>query len=300
MEHILFFGASGRLGKHWIKNLAINNKIFANVHINKRLFKSRNLKKVELDLKKTKRLISFCEKKKITIIINCIALTDVDMCEINSKKAEDMNFLIPTYLIKVAKKLNIRIVHISTDMLFNGNSKLKYNEKSRYSPINIYSKTKVQAEKILLKYKKSLIIRSNFFGFSNIKNQTISDRLIYEQKLKKKSYLWNDIYFTPMYIPNLIFFINLLIKKRINGIFNISSDECISKFNFGKKLLESIFQNTKIVPNNFNKKIFTNRPKNMCLSNNKLKRKFPKYKKMLKFNFQKKCFLNDYTIINNE
>ena len=103
-----------------------------------------------------------------------------------------------------------------------------------------------------------------------------------------------------MYIPNLIFFINLLIKKRVNGIYNISSDECISKYSFGKKILKGLFDNLKIVPNNFNKKYFINRPKNMCLSNDKLKKKFPNYKNRLKFNYQKQYFLKDYRIMNNE
>ena len=48
-----------------------------------------------------------------------------------------------------------------------------------------------------------------------------------------------------MYIPNLIF-LNLLVNKRINGIYNISSDECISKYNFGIKLIKGLFKRIKI------------------------------------------------------
>ena len=59
-------------------------------------------------------------------------------------------------------------------------------------------------QKILLSYKKTLIIRTNFLVFLQ-KNPTISDKLIYEQK-KKNFYLWNDVYFTPIYIKNLLFF----------------------------------------------------------------------------------------------
>jgi dTDP-4-dehydrorhamnose reductase len=300
VENILFFGASGRLGRNWVKDLVKKNKIYANIHIDKKLFKSNNLYAVELDLKKPKKIISFCDKNKISIIINCVGVTDVELCEINPTKVAEVNWLIPSKLCKIAKKLEIPIVHISTDMLFNGKSNKKYDEKSRYSPLNTYSKTKVKAEKILLNYKKSLIIRTNFFGFSNNKNKTITDKLIYEQKLKKKSFLWNDVYFTPMYIPNLIFFINLLIKNYSKGIYNISSDECMSKFDFGLKVTKGIIKNNKIFPNNFNKKNFTNRPINMCLSNNKLKKKFPKYANKLKFNFQRQCFFKDYKLINYE
>ena len=261
--------------------------------------KSDNLFKVKLDLKQTKKITSFCKENKINIIINCIALTNVELCEKYPKRSNETNFLIPSRLCNVAKKLNIKIVHISSDMLFDGKLNKKYTEKSKYSPINKYSITKVNAEKILLKYKKSLIIRSNFFGFTKSKNHTISDKLINQQRLKKISYLWNDIFFTPMYIPNLIFFMNLLIKKRVYGIYNISSDLCISKYNFGKKIINRLFKKTKIYPNSFNDKYFTSRPKNMCLSNNKIKKKFPMYKNKLKFNYQRKCFLKDFREIHN-
>ena len=126
--------------------------------------------------------------------------------------------------------------------------------------------------------------------FSSKKNPTISDKLIYEQKNKKTSYLWNDVYFTPIYIKNLLFFLNLLIKNKYYGIFNISSDECISKYDFGKKIAKSIFKESIIYSNKFDKNYFTNRPLNMCLSNKKIKRKFHNYKNKLTFNYQLKCF----------
>ena len=94
-------------------------------------------------------------------------------------------------------------------MLFNGKSKRKYNEKSQCNPLNFYSKTKIKAEKFILRYKKSLIIRTNFYGFGEKRNQTITDKILHEQNLKKKTFLWSDVYFTPIYIPTLIFFANL-------------------------------------------------------------------------------------------
>lgn len=183
-------------------------------------------------------------------------------------------------------------------MLFNGKSNNKYDEKSYYSPLNIYSKTKIKAEKYVLKYKKSLVIRTNFFGFGTKNNQTITDKLIDQQKSGKDSFLWKDIYFSPVYIPNLIFFINLLIKSRSYGIFNISSDRCISKYNFGSIIAKHTIKDAKIFSTTFSTKTFVNRPKNMCLNNNKLKKKFKKYSYKLKFNYQINCFSRDYKIIN--
>lgn len=298
MKNILFFGATGKLGRYWVKSLSIKNKIYCNIHLNDKLFKTKNITKVKLNLNNNKEIQIFCRKKNITLIISCIGLPNIEFCEVDKKKALNVNHLIPSLLCKISKKIDISFVHISTDMLFDGNSSKKYTEKSKYSPINHYSKTKVKAEKFILKYEKSLIIRANFFGFGEKQNKTISDKLIHEQKLKKKSFLWKDIYFTPIYIPNLVFFINLLISNKSTGLFNISSDEGISKFNFGLKIIRKIKKKYNIIANSFDIKKFVNRPKNMCLSNQKIKKKFKKYRNKLKLNYQIKTFLNDYNIIN--
>ena len=172
------------------------------------------------------------------------------------KKSYKLNFKIPSYLCRVSKKNKIPFVHISTDMHFNVITKGNYNEKSKYTPINQYSLTKVKAEKYILKYKKSLIVRSNFFGFGEKNNQTISDKIIFEQKFKKKTYLWDDVYFTPMYIPNLIFFINLLIENGSRGVFNVSSEPQISKYKFGIKLIRNILKIIKFIQIILHKKIY--------------------------------------------
>lgn len=298
MINILFFGATSKLGRHWLKTISKKNTIYCNVHFNNKILKGKNIKRVKMNLENYKEINSFCANNNISIIINCIGLPNVEACQTYKKKALKINHLIPSQLCKIAKKLKIFFVHISTDMLFDGKSFKKYSERSKYNPINQYSKTKVKAEKFIAKYNKSLIIRANFFGIGEKNNMTISDKLIYEQKLKKKSYLWNNIYFTPIYIPNLIFFINLLIKKNSKGIFNISSNKGISKFDFAQKLTDKIIEKKKIFASNFDKKKFVVRPKNMCLDNQKLKRKFIKYKDKLTLKYQIDSFVRDYKLIN--
>lgn len=298
MNNILFFGATGKLGSYWIKNLALKNVVFCQVHKKKELPKLKNIKKIKLNLINSKDINLFCKRNKISLIINCIGLANVDFCEFNKKKAYDTNYKIPSNLCRAAKKINIPFVHISTDMLFSGRLKKKYTETNFYSPINQYSLTKVKAEKHILKYNNSLIIRTNFFGFGKKNNQTFSDKIIFDQKMKKKTYLWEDVYFTPIYIPNLVFFLNLLIKNRSSGIFNVSSDIKISKYEFGKRLIDKIIKNKKIYPNKFDEKKFTKRPNNMALSNLKLKKKFSKYKNKLKLQYQISSFIKDYKLLN--
>ena len=299
MNNILFFGASSKLGVNWINNLLLeNNRIFANIHKNY-LPQKKNLFQKKLKLDDQKKLLNYCKKNQISLIINCIGLTNLDLCEKDKKLAKKINCDIPNKICKLSKKLNIKFVHISTDMLFKGLSKKKYTESSKYNPINIYSKTKIEAEKKIKLYCKSLIIRTNFFFFSNKKNMTITDKIISEQKNNQISYLWKDVYFTPIYIKTLIYFTNLLIKKNKSGIYNIVSDEKISKYNFGLMILNRLLIKSRVIPTLFKKNKFTSRPKNMSLSNQKIKNLFFDDAKKFRLKNQIKIFIKDYKQLKN-
>ena len=132
----------------------------------------------------------------------------------------------------VSKLSNLKLIHISTDHLFSGKKKGKYSEKSLCKPVNYYGKTKLSGEKILKDYEKSLILRTNFFGSLSKKNNSFANKILSRIKLNKKVYLWDDIFFTPVFLIDLIKIINLLINKNIYGIYNISSNNKISKYDF--------------------------------------------------------------------
>ena len=294
MNNILFFGATGKLGINWVNNLLNSKKkIIINIH-RKKLKPKRNLTQKKLNLSKPTEIIKYCKLKKVSIIINCIGLSSVEKSQKSLNLADYLNNKIPSKLCRITKKLDIPFVHISTDMLFDGLHTGKYTEKSKLNAINNYSKTKIKAEKEIKNYSKSLIIRTNFFGYSNKENMTITDKILFQQSKGLTTYLWKDIYFTPIYIQTLIFFLNLLIKKNKTGIYNVCSNEKISKYNFGKKILDNLKINYKLKSNNFNKKKFVKRPKNMSLSNNKLKKLFPEKSNHLKLKNQIKKFVLDY------
>jgi len=293
MNKILFFGASGRLGKNWVKDLIKDNKVFVNIFKNKLFIKNKNFFYKKFDFENIKNLITFCKKKKISHIINCIALTNIEICEKDKKRANYLNYLIAKRLTYVSKFLDIPIIYISTDMLFDGKKKTKYFETDKPSPVNYYSKSKLLGEKEVKKYKKGLIIRTNFYGSNNKNNVTFSDKIYYS---KNKIFLWKNIYFTPINIKILIKIINFLINKKIYGVYNVSANKKISKFKLGQKIGQIINKNVQIIPNKFDQKIFVRRPLNMSLCNSKLLKKFPSLRKELTFSKQLNELKKQYKI----
>ena len=100
-------------------------------------------------------------------MINAAALTDVDKCETVFSAAQRVNATLACDLAVIASNLACKLIHISTDQLFDGNSG-PYVESDKVNPINHYGFTKCMAENLIMhNNNKALILRTNFFiGFS--------------------------------------------------------------------------------------------------------------------------------------
>ena len=182
-----------------------------------------------------------------------------------------MSFL-PEIIANACKLMNIKFVHISTDHLFDGKNSF-YHEDNPKSPLNIYGKTKDNAEeKILLENPQALIVRTNFFGWGTSYRHSFSDWIIKSLRESSAIKLFSDVYFTPIHIEELVKIIHILIDKNKQGIFNVVSKERISKFEFGIKIA-NIFKYplSLISPISVEDiSLMAQRPKDMSLSTKKI------------------------------
>ena len=117
-------------------------------------------------------------KVKPDIIINACAKTDIDWCAANVKTSYAINVSLAEKLAIISKIKGIYFVQISSDHLFSGKVKFK-TEKHDKNPLNVYAKQKSEAEDLVIKNNKStLIIRTNFFGYSqDKKNNFITESI---------------------------------------------------------------------------------------------------------------------------
>ena len=188
-------------------------------------------------------------------------------------------------LSKFCNLNKIKFIFISTDQIFNKNISFK-SELMKSNPCNYYGYSKYIAEKETLKNNRdSIVIRTNFFGHGTKYRKSFSDWIILNLKKKNKINVFDDIYFNPMYLKSLNFYLVNLIKLKSKGIFNLVSDEKLSKYEFAIKIA-SVFKldSRLIIKSKFllNKKL-VERPRDMTLSNNKLKKKL----KLKSINMQK-------------
>jgi len=276
---IFVIGAKGLLGSHIVQH---NNKKYSFFEgYNQALGNSNKSNSIKIDITK------FEDCKKILkidpdIIIHAAAITDTDYCERNKKKTYSVHVLGTKNLCKIAKKLNCKIIYISTDFVFSGNF-INNKEDDITKPLNYCGETKLEAENEIKKLDNYLILRTSvLYGFES--NFSIKSRSNYTKPMNYV--LWvlsklnenqqirivNDQFSNPTLVDNLVNIIYDCIQKNLTGIYHATDLTCISRYEFTKKIA-NIFgydENliTSIPSNDLNQ--FAKRPLLTCLDCSKI------------------------------
>lgn len=270
MKTIVFTGGSSLLAQSWIRDNSPNFNYILSLH--QRKLEDSKHKTIFLDYKKVAHIAEQLRLIKADIVVNCIGLTSVEDCEENQKLAKETNVETTSNIASACHQSGVKMVHISTDHLFDG-TKAFSQETTQLSPLNVYGKTKGEGEQIILsKNPDTLIIRTNFFGWGPSYKASFSDKILKSLESEKSINLFDDVYYTPISIKTLSEKVHLLINKDASGVFNICSNERITKYQFGLMIADAFGyakelvhpMSIEAVPN------LTVRPKDMSLSNHKL------------------------------
>jgi len=265
MKKIIILGSSGFLSQNLF--LDLKNK-FEITMIGRKSFD------IKLNYNNKSELIEILNKKKYDVIINCVGLTDVDKCEKNVNLAYKVNVEFTKNIVEAIKssKYSVHLIHLSTDHIY---SKRGYSNENDLNIRNNYAETKLLGE-IYASSTKSTILRTNFFGKSKHKyKKSLSDWIINSLKMKKKIYVFKDIYFNPISLLTLSKIIDIVINKKITGIYNIGCKEGLSKSQFAYKVAKYHNLNHRLlIKENSKKFLKVSRPKDMRMNCQKFKRMF--------------------------
>ncbi len=269
-ENILITGGSGLLALNWAATM--REKFNINLGLHDRNVNFNDTKNIFLDLDSKEVLTKVFDELQPQLVIHAAGLTSVEACESNPALAKYINVDLTQNLAIVCAKLKIPMVHISSDHLFSGNESLM-DEEFPVSPINVYAKTKVEAESYIQNtYPEALIIRTNFYAWGTSYRHSFSDMVINNLRAGKKVSLFKDIYYTPILVEPLVYTVHELVQRKVSGIFNVVGDDRVSKYDFGLKLARefnldhSLIDEGKIIDRPF----LANRPHDMSLSNEKV------------------------------
>ena len=183
-------------------------------------------------------LVQYFKSWQPDIIINAVAMVNLQTCEKNHALAYESNVKIAKDLAEVSSRLNCYFIHISTDHYYN-NKKVKHSETDEISLLNNYSKTKYLAEKeVLMKNKSSLIVRTNIIGFRNNNTESFFEWLLNSLIKNNTINMYTNFFTSPISVVELSEIMIKCFNNKLSGIYNISSSEVISKYSFGVKTAE--------------------------------------------------------------
>jgi len=270
---ILVIGKNGQLGRSIQKVVGKKSK---NKIDNEFIFVDRE----DLDLSSDFSINNyFNRQKKFNILVNCAAYTAVDLAENENKLANQINNLAVKKIAEIAYKQRAKLIHISTDYVFNGKSDRPYTETDKTSPINIYGKTKSYGEKAIQKImpNSAVIIRTSWlyseFGSNFVKT------IINLCADKKEVSVVCDQIGTPTYANDLAkSIINIIESNYFCGknvqtqTFHYCNDGECSWYDFARTAISIRGDKCRVVPIEGKEwKSKVNRPQYTALNNNKFK-----------------------------
>ena len=184
---------------------------------------------------------NFILENKITSIINCAAYTAVDKAEQEFKIADEVNHLAVQNLAQIAKEQHIKLIHISTDYVFDGKSHTPYNEHDPTHPESVYGATKLKGESVLqqLNPPDTIIIRTSWLYSSFGKNFVKS--MLRIGKEKKELGVVCDQIGTPTYAGDLAETILKILpdlKSNAVEVYHFSNQGVCSWYDFAKAIFE--------------------------------------------------------------
>jgi len=228
MEKILVTGANGQLGSELFV-------LSSNYPQYEWIFADRNhITLDDLDLLQTQ-----LEELQATIILNCGAYTAVDKAETEKGLAETVNHLAVEVIAKYSAKNKAKLIHISTDYVFDGTSSVALDEETLTNPINVYGETKRLGELACLQENPNAIIIRTSWVYSKFGNNFVKtmQRLMQEREAIN---VVNDQIGSPTYAADLAqAMVNILEFQRwIPGIYNYSNEGEISWYEFALAIKE--------------------------------------------------------------
>ncbi len=258
MIKVLVTGSNGQLGK----SIKYVKKKYSSLEF---LLTTKKT----IDISNYQSILNFVSNQKVDFIINCAAYTSVEKAENDLEKLKNVNVIGVKNLVEISKKYKIKLVHISSDYVFDGLVNHEKKEDCSTNPLNAYGRSKLLAEEIILKSSSESIILRTSWLFSPFGKNFVKT-IIKMSKLKKEIPVINDQWGKPTYAIELADILIKLISSTMafkNKIYHFSNNGNVSWFDFAKSIVKLNGSDCKIYPvssKDYPSKV--NRPKKIFLN----------------------------------
>lgn len=240
-ETVLVTGAAGQLGGE-LRELSVSLPRY------RFLFSTRD----ELPIDDEKSMLDFFSSTKIDYCINCAAYTAVDKAEVNEEFANLINGTAVERLASVCKSYKTKLIHISTDYVYDGTAKEPLKESDPVAPLNAYGRSKLKGEELAMKVDPDSIVIRTSWVYSSYGNNFLKTmmRLLVE---KDELNIVSDQIGCPTYAADLARVIMMFVDKcssgeEFSGIYNYSNYGITSWYQFAQFIKNKIGSNCTLNP----------------------------------------------------
>lgn len=254
----LITGGTGQLGYDIIKEL---------INRNEKDYLAPSSKK--MDITNQKQVEKIILNYKPDIIFHCAAYTAVDKAEEDKENCYNVNVNGTKNIVEVAKRINAKVVYISTDYVFDGTKKTEYETEDITNPINYYGYTKLLGEKEVQQLNDYLIVRISWVFGENGKNFVKTMLNLAETKTELS--IVSDQIGSPTYTKDLSKLLLDMIENNKKGLFFATNEDFCSWYGFAEyifKINNINIKLNKVLTKDY--KTLAKRPLNSKLSKNKL------------------------------
>ncbi|MBO4988066.1 MAG: dTDP-4-dehydrorhamnose reductase [Lachnospiraceae bacterium] len=235
MKRIIVTGCYGQLGKE-INRLYEGNRDIELI----------NTDVDELDISDVNAVINLAKRAEPYAIINCAAYTAVDACETDKDLAFRVNALGPRNLAIAARETGAKLVHVSTDYVFDGEKKTPYYESDPLCPQTVYGFTKAEGEKMIQQMMHRFFILRTAWLYGDGKN--FVKTMLRLSETNDTIRVVSDQYGTPTSAYELARAIDSLLFTSNYGVFHATCEGSCNWAEFAQEIFRLAGKNTKVEP----------------------------------------------------
>ena len=173
-------------------------------------------------------------------IVNCAAVSEPAQCEADPARAQTLNVALPALLARLANHLSARLVHLSSEQVFDGASSAAYTTKSAVKPINLYARQKVESERLVhaaapdfaITLRAPLLTGNSLGG-----KRSLHERLFADWSAGKTPKVYTDEIRQPCTAANLAeLMVELLERNDVRGVFHWAGADALSRHELARRI----------------------------------------------------------------
>ncbi len=196
--------------------------------------------RTELDVTDRWRLEAELLRLQPTVVVNCAAVADVDACEADPERAQRVNAEAPAQLAAICRRAGVRLLHYSTDYVFDGAKRAPYDEADAPNPVNVYGRTKLEGEMgVLETHPDALVVRVSFvFGAGRA---TFLDKIVGLARASREPIPALDSWtIRPTALSDAVEATLRLVGSDATGLWHVAGKPAVTRLGFARELLRLI------------------------------------------------------------